>query len=52
MPEESTAGPADRYVLYEINASSVAPFPPSSIGPLVAAVKKRLTERRTKNGDP
>jgi hypothetical protein len=42
-------GPAgdqsDRYVLCEINASSVAPFPPSSIGPLVAAMKARLADR-------
>ena len=31
-----------RYVLCEINASSVAPFPPSAIGPLVGAMKTRL----------
>jgi hypothetical protein len=33
---------AERYVLCEINVSSVAPFPPSAIGPLVAAVQARL----------
>ena len=35
-------GPADleRYVLCEINVSSVSPFPPSAIPPLVAALKK------------
>jgi hypothetical protein len=32
----------DRYVLCEINVSSVAPFPPSAIAPLVAAVRSRL----------
>lgn len=32
----------ERYVLCEINVSSVAPFPPSAIGPLVAAVQARL----------
>jgi hypothetical protein len=35
-------GAAERYVLCEINASSVAPFPPSAIAPLVAAVRRRL----------
>ncbi|GAC1532153.1 MAG: Cj0069 family protein [Ramlibacter sp.] len=33
---------AERFVLCEINVSSVAPFPPSAIGPLVAAVERRL----------
>jgi hypothetical protein len=37
----------DRFVLCEINASSVAPFPPSSIGPLVAAVQSRLASRHS-----
>ena len=32
-----------RYVLCEINVSSVSPFPPSAIGPLVAAVRQRLS---------
>jgi len=33
---------AERYVLCEINVSSVAPFPPSCIAPLVAATQRRL----------
>jgi hypothetical protein len=39
---------AERYVLCEINVSSVSPFPPSAVEPLVAAVKARLdaTHRR------
>lgn len=32
----------DSYVLCEINVSSVSPFPPSAIQPLVAALKERL----------
>jgi rhodanese-related sulfurtransferase len=32
-----------RHVLCEINVSSVSPFPPSAVQPLVQAVKKRLT---------
>jgi hypothetical protein len=39
---EPTADDAERYVLCEINVSSVSPFPPSAIDPLVAAVKARL----------
>jgi hypothetical protein len=31
-----------RFVLCEINVSSVSPFPPSSIAPLVGAIKRRL----------
>jgi hypothetical protein len=31
-----------RHVLCEINVSSVSPFPPSSIDPLVAAIRSRL----------
>ena len=31
-----------RYVLCEINVSSVAPFPPAATAPLVAAVQSRL----------
>jgi hypothetical protein len=40
-------GPAreDRFVLCEINVSSVSPFPPSAIGPLVAAARARLPSR-------
>ncbi|MFO1338493.1 MAG: Cj0069 family protein [Burkholderiaceae bacterium] len=33
---------AERFVLCEINVSSVSPFPPSSIAPLVEAVKAKL----------
>ena len=36
------AGQPERYVLCEVNVSSVSPFPPSSIGPLVAATKAHL----------
>jgi len=43
---EPTDGQAERYVLCEINASSVSPFPPSCIEPLVRAVKARLALRR------
>ncbi len=32
----------DSYVLCEINVSSVSPFPPSAVAPLVAAVLARL----------
>jgi len=39
---EPTVEQPVRYVLCEINVSSVSPFPPSSIEPLVAAVKARL----------
>lgn len=38
-------GDGDRFVLCEINVSSVSPFPPSAIAPLVAAVRDRLGER-------
>ncbi len=34
------------FVLCEVNVSSVSPFPPSSIAPLVAAVRARLDARR------
>jgi hypothetical protein len=39
---ERAAGDAERHVLCEINVSSVSPFPPSAIDPLVAAVQRRL----------
>lgn len=39
---ERTSDAEERYVLCEINVSSVAPFPPSAIGPLVSAVQCRL----------
>jgi hypothetical protein len=37
-----SADSAERLVLCEINVSSVSPFPPSSIEPLVAAIQSRL----------
>lgn len=39
--ERTTVG-AERYVLCEINVSSVSPFPPSAVTPLVSAVQRRL----------
>jgi hypothetical protein len=36
------AGEPERFVLCEINVSSVSPFPPSAIGPLVEAVTRRM----------
>lgn len=39
---ERPADAPERYVLCEINVSSVAPFPDSAIGPLVSAVRHRL----------
>jgi len=39
---ERPAGSAERYVLCEINVSSVSPFPPSAIEPIVWAVQRRL----------
>ena len=39
--ERAAQGP-ERYVLCEVNVSSVSPFPPSAIAPLVSAVKQRL----------
>lgn len=39
---EPGADGRERYVLCEINVSSVSPFPPSAIGTLVAALKGRL----------
>jgi hypothetical protein len=44
---EPTADGQERYVLCEINVSSVSPFPPSSIGPLVEAVKARWSSARS-----
>ncbi|MBC7938581.1 MAG: Cj0069 family protein [Chitinophagaceae bacterium] len=41
MLGEDAAGGAQRFVLCEINVSSVSPFPPSSIAPLVEAVRRR-----------
>jgi hypothetical protein len=42
MHGEPRPGETERYVLCEINVSSVSPFPPSAIAPLVAAVQSRL----------
>ncbi|MEJ6001091.1 Cj0069 family protein [Paucibacter soli] len=39
---EHADGDSERYVLCEVNVSSVSPFPPSAVAPLVAAVKRRL----------
>ena len=43
-----SAGPgeAQRFVLCEINVSSVSPFPPSCISPLVQAVMRRVGEAK------
>jgi hypothetical protein len=35
-------GKTQRFVLCEVNVSSVSPFPPASIAPLVEAVKAKL----------
>ena len=39
---EAAADGSERFVLCEINVSSVSPFPPSAIGPIVTAVRSRL----------
>ncbi|MDQ6629535.1 MAG: hypothetical protein M3Z29_13995 [Pseudomonadota bacterium] len=41
----------DRYVLCEINVSSVAPFPDSAIEPLVRAAISRIEEQRRRRSD-
>lgn len=41
LPGPVRAGEPERYVLCEINVSSVSPFPPSCIGPLVEAAVRR-----------
>ncbi len=43
MHGESTGDDTPRHVLCEINVSSVSPFPPSAVQPLVQAVRERLT---------
>jgi len=43
---QESADQAERYVLCEINVSSVAPFPDSAIEPLVEATKARLERGR------
>ncbi len=42
MLGDTTTDGAQRFVLCEINVSSVSPFPPSSIVPLVDAVRRRI----------
>jgi hypothetical protein len=42
----SAPGQEQTYVLCEVNVSSVSPFPPSSIAPLVDAVKAKLSADR------
>ena len=39
---DDAADGAQRFVLCEINVSSVSPFPPSAIAPLVEAVRRRV----------
>jgi len=46
MHGEPAAAGEPRYVLCEINVSSVAPFPDSAIGPLVAAATRRIEASR------
>ncbi len=43
---EPTPGDSQPFVLCEVNVSSVSPFPPSAIGPLVAAVAHRCRGAR------
>ena len=45
MLGEPSANDPERYVLCEINVSSVSPFPPSAMVPIVAAVQARLLGR-------
>jgi len=45
IPGEPSPDSTPSYVLCEINVSSVSPFPPSAIAPLVAAVKRRVHGR-------
>jgi hypothetical protein len=42
MLGEPAADGAEQFVLCEINVSSVSPFPPSAISPLVDAVRRRV----------
>jgi len=46
LPGERDGQPFERYVLCEINVSSVSPFPESAIAPLVAATSAALSARR------
>ena len=45
LGERSAQGP-ERYVLCEINVSSVSPFPEAAIAPLVEATRKALPRHR------
>lgn len=47
MLGERAPGEPERHVLCEVNVSSVSPFPPSAIAPLVAAVQARVRCRAT-----
>ncbi len=42
MLGEPAADGTERFVLCEINVSSVSPFPPSAIAPLIEAVRRRI----------
>jgi hypothetical protein len=42
MLGEAAADGAPRFVLCEVNVSSVSPFPPSATTPLVEAVCRRI----------
>jgi hypothetical protein len=50
MLGEPSPDGTDRFVLCEINVSSVSPFPPSSIAPLVEAVRRRIGMDRPRSG--
>ncbi len=45
LGEKVACDAQQRFVLCEVNVSSVSPFPPSAIAPLVAAVKRRVHGR-------
>jgi hypothetical protein len=47
MLGDCAAGEPERYVLCEVNVSSVSPFPPSAIPAVVDAVRARLVGPRT-----
>lgn len=47
IPRDPAPGEVQGYVLCEVNVSSVSPFPPSSVAPLVEAVKAKLGGRRS-----
>lgn len=44
--ERPSGGEAEKFVLCEINVSSVSPFPPGAVEPLASAVRQRLKMRR------